>query len=240
MAEPIQASDVPAVETPTVEPKEVVVEKETIGKALDTQEPKTVPESALLEEKKGRKAAEKALKELKQSIAEGATPKEVSADIDAIAKKHGIDHDFLNELAGVIQQKAEATAEEKFSAKMKPIEARERAEKVEKIFATHYDQAMAEMPEYADLVNRDVIKTLSLDPANADKTFPQLIEETYGRSLRGKRTFETTTPRGGKVNGEVDVARAATDGKYLEEVLSNPDSKKAYNDKLIERVAAHL
>src|SRR5205085_12092257 len=105
-----------------------------------------------------------------------------------IAEEHNIDAEFLKKLAGAIQKTAERTAEEKLAAKMKPIEARERAEKVEKVFNVHFEKAMAEMPEYADVVNREVIKTLSLDPANADKTFPQLIEETYGRSLRGKRT----------------------------------------------------
>jgi hypothetical protein len=99
---------------------------------------------------------------------------------------------------------------------------------------------MAEMPEYSAIVNKDVIKTLSLDPANQNKTFQQLIEETYGNALGGKRTLETTTPRGGKALESVDFDRAKKDGKYLEEVLANPDTKKEYNEGLIGRLSAHL
>lgn len=243
---PIQAAtpETP-VETPAVT-TEKVVEKETIGKVLDTtktdkpMEVKTVPESAFLKEKKDRKAAEKALADLKASIEGGATTTEVSDDIASIAEEHNIDPKFLKQLAGAIEKTAERKAQEKIDATIKPIEARERAEKVEKVFATHFDKAMAEMPEYTEIVNREVIKTLSLDPANQDKTFQQLIEETYGRSLGGKRTFETTTPRGGKTNGPVDFARASKDSKYLEEVLANPETKAEYNKGLTDRLSTHL
>ena len=53
--------------------------------------------------------------------------------------------------------------------KLKPIAAKEKADRIERVFATHFDKAMAEMPEFKEVVNRSVIKTLSLDPANANK-----------------------------------------------------------------------
>lgn len=217
-------------------------EKETIGKVLDTQkqEAKVVPEATFLEEKKARKQAEKDLRALQKTIDEGGSAADVSEDIDAIAEEHNIDPKFLKKLASAIEKTAERKAEEKLEAKMKPIEARERAEKVEKVFATHFDKAMAEMPEFKDVVNREVIKTLSLDSANQNKTFAQLIEETYGNALGGKRTLETTTPRGGKTTDKVDVARATKDQGHLKEVLANPETKAEYNEGLIERLSAHL
>jgi hypothetical protein len=231
------------IETPSEPVKEVKEEKETIGKVLETDEkpdPKLVPEAAFLKEKTARKQAERDLKALQKSIEEGATPGEVSEDIDAIADEHNIDKKFLNKLAAAIEKTAERKAEEKLAAKMKPIEARERAERIEKVFGSHFDKAMAEMPEFAEVVNRDVIKTLSLDAANQNKTFSQLIEETYGSAIRGKRTLETTTPRGGKTTDKVDVAKAAQDSTYLKEIMADPELKKEYNEGLTDRLSAHL
>jgi hypothetical protein len=228
----------PVVETPAAEPvvetKPVV---ETVGQVLDPKpEPKVVPEAAFLELKKENKEFKKAISALEKTIAEGATKSEVSSDIAAIGEKYGVDKSFLNELATTIRKDVEADTE----SKLKPITAKEKADRIEGVFKTHFEKAMAEMPEFNGVVNRDVIKTLSLDPANANKTFQQLIEETYGNALGGKRTLETTTPRGGKTIDKVDFSLAARDQNYLKEVLSNPDTKKEYNEGLAERLGQHM
>ena len=224
----------PVVE-PKVETKEPVVEKkvETVGQVLDPKpEPKVVPEAAFLELKRENKDFKKQIADLEKKIENGATKAEVSDDIAAIGEEFGVDKQFLTKLSGAI--------EKKFESKLAPINAKDKAEKIEKVFKTHFDKAMAEMPEFAGVVNRDTIKSLSLDPANADKTFQQLIEETYGNALGGKRTLETTTPRGGAKIDKVDFKRAANDQDYLAEVLKNPDTKKEYNEGLAQRLSTQF
>lgn len=212
--------------------------KATIGEVLDERkpDPKVVPEAAFLEMKKDNKELRKELKDLRTAIESGATKAEVSADIAALGEKYGVDKAFLSELASTIRKDVDADTD----SKIKPLTAQDKANRIDKVFATHFDKAMAEMPEFAGVVNREVIKTLSLDPSNANKTFSQLIEETYGNAIGGKRTLETTTHRGGKSPEHVDIDRASRDGKYLAEVLSNPDTKKEYNEGLINRLGSHL
>ena len=57
------------------------------------------------------------------------------------------------------------------------------------IFEKSFMETMAAMPEYEGIVNEDVIKTLSLDPANQSKTFAQLIKETYADEVAKKKEW---------------------------------------------------
>lgn len=239
-----KSTQAPEVKEAVVETKPETKEVATIGKVLETKEDKsegkTVPEAAFLELKKANKALAKDMKALQASIESGDSKEDVSADIESLAEEHNIDKSFLKKFAKAIRQEAEKDVEDKVSSRLKPLEAKDRADKIEKVFGEHFDAAMAEMPEFKGKVNRNVIKTLSLDPANENKTFSQLIEETYGNAIGGKRTLEQTTPRGGKATDKVDINRAAKDRSYLTEVLSDPDTKKEYNEGLIERLSAHL
>lgn len=218
--------------------------KETIGDVLDPKdkkpEGKTVPEAAFLDLKNANKELKRDLAALQRSIEEGASAEDVSADIDAIGEEFGVDKKFLKKLATAIRKDADKDAEEKLAGRLKPLEAKERQDKIDKVFGTHFDKAMAEMPEFASVVNRDVIKSLSLDPANQNKTFAQLIEDTYGKAVPGKRTLETTTARGGKSNDPIDYTRAVKDPAYFSEIMSNPDTKKEYNAGLTERLSSSL
>jgi len=51
------------------------------------------------------------------------------------------------------------------------------------IFNKYFDLAMQDLPEYKDIVDPDVIKKISLNPVNKDKTFNQIIIETYSKDL---------------------------------------------------------
>src|SRR5205823_1006985 len=128
----------------------------------------------------------------------------------------------------------ETESENKLNAKFKPFEEKDRAEKVKGAFNTHFDKALAEMEDYKDVVNKDAIFALSLNPANASKTLPQLIEETYGNAIAGKRSIETTTPRGGAAPGELDIARINSDPAYLEEVMKDSTLKKQFDEHVME------
>lgn len=221
----------------TVETQVEKPQAETIANIIQTEQkpdPKLVPEAALLEEKKGRKAAEREVKALRDQIASGASDTQVAASLEEIGEEFSVDKKFLGKLAAAIRKDVEAETETRFNAKLKPFEDKQRSEHIQTVFGTHFEKAMADMEDYKGIVNRDAIFALSLNPANASKTLPQLIEETYGNALAGKRSIETTTPRGGAASGELDFERANSDGAYLDEVLKDPTLKKQFDAKVME------
>ncbi len=54
---------------------------------------------------------------------------------------------------------------------------------IDESFTKYYNLALDRLPEYKPIVDPEVIKRLSLDPSNKDKTFSQLIIETYQSKL---------------------------------------------------------
>lgn len=227
---------------PTTEPtvtETPKVEDQTLGEVIETKQeaPKveTVGLDKFMKEKKARQQAEKEIAELKSKIEDGASNSEVSADIEAIAEEHNIDKDFLNKLVKTIKTQTEKDVEEKLSSTLKPIAEKERQTKIDDAFNKHYKLVMDKMPEYDGVINPDVIKTLSLAPQNASKTLPQLIEETYGNAITGKRTIEKTTPGGGKEPAPLDFSRASKDIAYFNEVMSDPKTKAQYNEQMLRK-----
>jgi len=213
------------------------VKEETVGEVLNSQKQKpkeeTVPLSTFLEIKNENKAMHKEMKELKKSIEQGANKKEVNSTIKALSEKHGVDADFLEDFAVAVRQEAKKEVEEELSSKLRPIEEKEKAEKFDKVFNQHYTKALEQLPEFDGVVNKEVIKTLSLNPANANKTFTQLIEEAYGHLVSGKRTIDVANSRNSRLEtGEIDVKRANTDIEYFREIKSNPHLLKKYNDMI--------
>lgn len=135
----------------------------------------------------------------------------------------------LEELEG--SEEPESESEVKVLAdKLAKIESREKAEKTAAILEKGLNKALEEAPEYANIVNHDVIKQMALNPANKDKTFTQLLDDAYGNALTGKRTVETSTPRGGAKDTKVDMTRAQRDSAYRKEVLADPALRKQYNE----------
>lgn len=242
-----EAKIVPAEEskdTKTVETK--TESKETnedvkVGDVLKTtkeepkKETKMVPESVLIEYKKESKEVRKELDALKKSIESGATKKEVSTDIKDLAEKHGVDAEFLNDFAHAVRKEANEDTEEKISSIKKPIEEKENAEKREKSFNEHYEKTLEELPEFKKLVNKDVIKALAFDPKNANKTFAQIFQDSYGHLVTGKKTLEPTKARGGAKDTEIDFKRASSDTEYFKEIMADPQLKKKYNEDIATR-----
>ncbi len=200
------------------------------------EEPKTVGLDKFLEEKKARKALEKEVKDLKKLVEEGGTKQEVDASIESIAEEYpDVDPKFLSKLAQAIEAKTNKSVDDKISSKIKPIEEKDKMKEVKTAFSKGFGEALKEMPEYQNIVNEDVIFKLSLLRENGNKTFAQLIEETYSNALGGKRTMETTTPRGGKEPESLDFDKARSNTEYFKEVMNNPKLKAEYNDKMIKR-----
>lgn len=216
-------------------------EKKAAGE--EKKEADTVPLASFLEEKSGRKEAEKraeeankALQDLKKSIEAGATGAEISAEIKALGEEYQVDPVFLAKFAKTVKEEALKGAAKTAEDKLKPITERERQEKVDAAFKKAFDTAMSGLGEdYAKIVNPEVIKVLSLDPKNADKTFTEIIESAYSGALTGKRTAERTKPGGGKEPAPLDFARARKDTEYFKEVMADPKLKAEYNEQMLKR-----
>jgi hypothetical protein len=245
-------TEVTDVKAPVVESKQTEAKVEpkveataapeaNVGELLQGKEavaePKMVPESALIEYKKENKVLLKELKKTQDMIAEGATKKEVSASLKAIAEEYKVDEGFLTKLSALIKADAEADVDERVSSKLKPIQEKENATRIDKIFSEHYDKTLEAMPEYKDIANRGVIKSLTLDPANANKTFAQILENAYGHLLpKGKRTLDAAKAGGDKEPAAVDFRKAKSDPEYFKEIMADPARRKEYNADLQKRL----
>lgn len=225
-----------------IEPAEVVkktetpaeVAEETIGEKLTPKENSTVPLSTFLELKKENKAAKQDLAELQTKIEDGASAAEVSKGIKEIAKEHNVDENFLSEFANTVKAQAEKEIDSKIEEKLKPLQAEDNAKKIDEIFNSNFDKVLESRPEFDGIVNKAVIKTLALDPANKNKTFTKIIEESYGHLVKGAKTIEASTPGKADIQ-ELDKTKLK-DPAYMKQVLANPTLKKEYNAGLIERL----
>ena len=201
--------------------------EETVDDLEEKPEPKTVPEAAFLNKKQQVADLKAEIEELKNSTKSTA---EVSADIKSLSEEYGVDASFLEKLSNSVRSQ---TAKE-FEEKLKPFQEKEKGEARDKKFNEFYTKAMDNLPELKEVVNASVIKSLANDPSNKNKTFTQLILDTYGNTIPGKRTIETTQPGGGKEPQKLDVDRAKTDQAYFKEIMSDPSLKKEYNSQMIQ------
>jgi|15BtaG_2_1085339.scaffolds.fasta_scaffold00263_10 hypothetical protein len=209
--------------------------EETIGDSLPASEktkkggkPDTIPFDVFENMKKELKEEIRSLKDDKD------TKESVVGDLDLkdLSSKHDVSQEFLADFAQAIEGKAISKFEDRF----KGIEAKEAAAEFDKKFATLLDNALEISPDYSDIINADVIKTLAQKPENQDKTVSKLIEETYGKAVTGRRSAETTTPGGGQEPQKLDLNKAQTDPAYFKEVMADPTLKKEYNEGLEKRI----
>lgn len=172
------------------------------------QKPKDVPLARLNKEIQKRKALEAELNELRGDL-------EDDPDVDDVDDQPEV---------------------KKLAERLESIEKKEKVAKMEAAFTQGLNKALENAPEYKDIVNVNVIKALAFDPANRDKTYRALLEEAYGNAINGRRTVETTTPRGGAKDATLDRKRAQTDASYRKEVLADPELRKQYNEGLSDRI----
>lgn len=201
------------------------------------KETETVPLATFLETKKDAKKFEKLFNDLQEKVNVGdSSNEEINDDLDALATEFDIDSKFVTKLSKVL----EAKAEKKAGAIIKPIldredklSKKEKDELLNKAFEKAYNLEIEKSPEYKDIANAEVIKQLSFLPQNANKTFAQLIEETYGAAITGRHTIPDTNPGGGKDPEPIDFNKAKQDTKYFESIMANPILKAEYNKHLL-------
>lgn len=225
----------PAAET-TVEETPKEQPQETIGEMTDAmieseKSKGTVASHEFVAVKKALKLAEKELKSLKTSIEQGASKEEITDSISEIAEEHNIDKGFLKKLVSTIKSETEKELEEKFGSK---LEQKEKAEKFDTTFSKAFDKAIERTPDFKNIANSEVIKLLAVQPQNSKKTVSQLLEETYGNAIVGKRTLETTSPNGGKEPEKLDYNKAKSDTSYFLEIMKNPKMKAEYNERMLK------
>lgn len=224
-------------ENPTEETVETTQEAKepTVSEVLQQEKEEkheSVPLNKYLDLKSDYKDLKAQLQELQTKASENQLTKaEVADDLEALAKEHNIDPAFLNKLAGAIKSRAEKDLD----AKLRPFTEKEKKERIDQAFEKTYTAVIAEMPEYDAIVNPEVIKQLSLQPQNKDKTFRQIIEDTYGNAISGKRTIESTNAHP-KTSGALDYNKAKSDTAYFKEVMADPKLKAEYNAKMLQDV----
>lgn len=225
--------DKPIVDETTAETTQEVDTQETIGEmAGEEPAPRVVDEHIFVAEKKARKQAERELKALKKSIEEGATPQEISDNIADISEEYDIDPNFLSKLVSNIKEETTRELEAKMNSKFGD---KDKTDKFETAFTNAFKVALERGPEFQSIANPEIIKTLAKLPQNSKKTVSQLLEETYGNALTGKRTIETTTPGGGKDPEPLDLKRAEQDIEYYKQVMADPKKKAQYNAHMLAR-----
>lgn len=213
---PVQATP-PAEEKPLAD--ELGLKKEV---KTPSKKPETVPFHVF-------EALKKEKKLLEEQLEKGETLDD--ADLEDLTKKYDVSPAFISDFMKVAEKKMEA----KYGNKIEQIDAKDREAQINQAFTTSFDKAMANLPEYKGLVNPSVIKTLSLDPSNHDKTMTQLIKSTYQMALPGKKPLETSTPGAGRIEGEeLDFAKAKSDSVYFAEVMKDPKLKEQYNKHLLQ------
>lgn len=227
---------------PEAKSKADVKKGPTIGEVLNNEEkkgdPRVIPEAPFLEIKNQNKELRKELKELKSLIESGASKGEVSESLQGIAEEHNVDPDFLMKLVKVIKAETKSEVEAEYSAKMKPLDEKERRDTNETIFNYHYERALEEMPEYKGIANKEVIKSLAFLKENASKTFPQILEDSYGHLIKGKKTIDSGSPgrQGGDEITEVDFYKANKDPEYFKQIMADPKLKKKYNAQMLKDI----
>lgn len=213
----------------TTAPEETPDVSQTIEEVFKAEEEAisdTVPLATHLETKKQLKDLKRTIKELQDSK---GTSEEITDDIDSLTDEYpDLDPVFLKKLTSGLKKEIR----KEMDNDLKPLREEAKQDRIQQAFETHFNKALDLAPEYKGIANAEVIKTLSLDPKNAKKTFVQIIEDAYGSAVVGRRPMDSTTPRGGHEPENVDIDRASSDEKYLEQVLSNPKSKKEYNDAM--------
>lgn len=241
----VPAQDAPKNEqtAPTQEP--TIQEALTPDKKPEASEQKveTVPLAAHIELKKTAKAAAKRVEELEQMVRDGASKEEITETARELSEEFPeVDPNFIKKFEASVLAKATKAAERNVSESLRPLQEEKRAKAIDERFNEAYERTMANMPEYKELVNKSVIKTMSLSPENANKTFTQIIEEAYGHLVTGKRTMDPATNASVSKNdsGQLDPDRAKTDPEYFKQVMANPSLKKQYNDSMITRLASQL
>lgn len=227
-------------ETPTtdtsVETLEVLTEKKE----------ETVPLKKYMEEKRSSKEAEERAKALESELAKvkanmaNMSVPAINDEITRLATEHNADPELLAKMMAmaknVTAKEIRAELEQEYAPKFTKIEQEKALEQRDKKFDELFGKTLANMQEYSGIVNKEVIKALAFNPANAKKTLPQILEEAYGNAIQGRKTIESANS--GSRTEEVDLTNP--DANDFDKINADPALKKKWAEQAEAQIRQYL
>ncbi len=208
---------------------ETVIETEDDSEDEKDLSSANVPLSTFLELKKELKNAQNALKNSSMAT---------DSALQELAQEYDVDVDFMRKLADSIKQETAKEFQSKYEPMFNKQQQEREAEKRDALFTKVFEQAKKSYPELNDVLNKDLIKDLALDPKNSNKTVKQLIEWTYGGVIN--RIDETPAPSFEK-GSSGSTKSSGLDFSNLSEqdhkaIANDPKLSKEYGDWVVKNV----
>jgi hypothetical protein len=176
------------------------------------------------------------VREIEESRYDGVSEKEIKSSLDDLSEEYNVDKDFLKKQSKILKEELRAEMQDDFKKTLEPLTRQQKEKEYVETATIYFNNALERMPEFKGIAQLQTILDLGKLEKNQQKTVSQLIEETFGSAITGKKTIESSTVRGTVEPTEVDYAKAKTDSEYFKEVMANPVLKKKYNDGLAQRV----
>jgi hypothetical protein len=241
-----EPSEAPVVETEAKEETLPKVEQDTLETLeSDVQQVEDrVPLKKYMSEKNARKEAETRATTLEQELQKlrdnpSKTVETVNVDVKNLSEKHGIDEEVLRDILSasytLTEQKVREKIEQEFNPKLKEFEDIKR-DQIKKEFENKFENilqtTLRDMPEYADIIDKDDIKDWIRSGKYSKLTMPQLIENKYSKFVPGKKTLES-----GHSSKEVSVpdTNNMTNDDYAK-LDTDPELRKKWASGLEDRL----
>lgn len=201
---------------------------ETITPEPEEKKQETVPLSVHLEIKNELKELRRMMKD---KVVSGDEVEEIA---ETLAEKYDTSSDFIKDLLSTSLPMIEKRLDEKYSKVIKKQEVERAEEKKDKLFGQLFDSVMSNNPDLKDVVNKEVIKKLALDPANSKKKLTEIIKEVYGnvKTTGTKKSFDGYQPTGDK--GDIDFTNA--DPEQMKLVGQDKKLRKEFGDHLVKNI----
>lgn len=170
------------------------------------------------------------------------TVTEINNDLKKLADEHNVDPDFLGKLVSTVttatREEIRAELEKDYTPKIAKIEQERNMEKANVKFKELYAKTMKTMPEYDGIVNEDVIRALAFSSGNAKKTLPEIIEETYGAAVTGKKSIENANGSRETSTGEINLNKPSAED--WDKIENDPAAKEAWAKKTQQDLQRYL
>lgn len=192
--ETAQETPVETEEAPEGEPIETL-------EALSEKAEDRVPLKKYMEEKRARKELEEQAQTLAQELERirnsGANNYQVSYDLSELSEKHNVDEDVLRDIVeasyAINKDRLKAELESDINPKLAEFESmkqEKQKQNFENTFNKLLNESLSEMPEYADVIDKDDLKTWITSGRYSKLTLPQLIEQKYGKFVGSKKSID--------------------------------------------------
>lgn len=205
----------------------------------DANKPNGEGNDPYLNQKKRAEAAEKErdeanakVAELKAALDSKADSKGEVSDIDlkALADKHDVSVELLEDLMGNITNQASKAAEKLVSDKLSEKEKEDQKKAILNDFKNSFDK-LADSWDGVTL-SEEAVRThyLTNKAKNPNYTVSDSIEEIYGSFKQGKVTAEDDVRGADQAGESIDFDTLSRDPEKLQILLKDPKARKKYYD----------